>query len=455
MGEGAPGGHLAGARPTPAAATPSVSGDVNPIHLSGLTAKAFGFKRAIAHGMWVKARALGRAVGPPARRARRRRRSSASRCCCPRPSLLATAARRPPDGWDLAVRNATTGTEHLEGTRPSGPGENLTTCGAARAAPHVSLRSRPPLLPQGPRPSSPGTCRVRRGEKRLVGVAEQRRRPAPPGDASGDPGHGTGSSRAHHLSNPAGRRTSGGVHPRVLDPRPGGARRRVGHDRTPAPITSADDYCVAASDDAGGPHVRRPSTTASARRTSPSSVVRAARTVPPPTGAPPRRWTRSSRSPAGQVFSFHVGGAADRRHSGGTSADAAGGERPRGADHRDRRRGRGLLAHAGRRGCRRLGQGRRTAPAPRAAPVAARPASTPTHYTVEGAGVADPFHGSSERPGQRQRLGPAAAWWLGGRARLRRPLRPQRPHRRRPRHLGHRRVLPEDGDQVTAAPTGC
>src|SRR3954468_2939139 len=31
-----------------------VSGDVNPIHLSGLTAKAFGFKRAIAHGMWVK-----------------------------------------------------------------------------------------------------------------------------------------------------------------------------------------------------------------------------------------------------------------------------------------------------------------------------------------------------------------------------------------------------------------
>src|SRR5205085_8499082 len=36
----------------------AVSGDVNPIHLSGLTAKAFGFKRAIAHGMWVKARAL-------------------------------------------------------------------------------------------------------------------------------------------------------------------------------------------------------------------------------------------------------------------------------------------------------------------------------------------------------------------------------------------------------------
>jgi len=29
-----------------------ISGDVNPIHMSDLTAKAFGFSRAIAHGMW-------------------------------------------------------------------------------------------------------------------------------------------------------------------------------------------------------------------------------------------------------------------------------------------------------------------------------------------------------------------------------------------------------------------
>jgi hypothetical protein len=33
-----------------------VSGDYNPIHLSALTAKAFGFPRAIAHGMWTLAR---------------------------------------------------------------------------------------------------------------------------------------------------------------------------------------------------------------------------------------------------------------------------------------------------------------------------------------------------------------------------------------------------------------
>jgi acyl dehydratase len=36
----------------------SVSGDINPIHLNPLAAKAFGFPRAIAHGMWTYARTL-------------------------------------------------------------------------------------------------------------------------------------------------------------------------------------------------------------------------------------------------------------------------------------------------------------------------------------------------------------------------------------------------------------
>lgn len=36
----------------------AVSGDRNPIHLYGLTAKAFGFPRQIAHGMWTKARCV-------------------------------------------------------------------------------------------------------------------------------------------------------------------------------------------------------------------------------------------------------------------------------------------------------------------------------------------------------------------------------------------------------------
>jgi len=34
------------------------SGDMNPIHLWPLTARAFGFKRHIVHGMWTKARAV-------------------------------------------------------------------------------------------------------------------------------------------------------------------------------------------------------------------------------------------------------------------------------------------------------------------------------------------------------------------------------------------------------------
>lgn len=37
----------------------AVSGDRNPIHLHSLSARLFGFPRAIAHGMWSKARILG------------------------------------------------------------------------------------------------------------------------------------------------------------------------------------------------------------------------------------------------------------------------------------------------------------------------------------------------------------------------------------------------------------
>ena len=46
----------------------AVSGDVNPIHLHPLTAKAMGFPRAIAHGMWTGARsiaAVSNAAGNP------------------------------------------------------------------------------------------------------------------------------------------------------------------------------------------------------------------------------------------------------------------------------------------------------------------------------------------------------------------------------------------------------
>jgi acyl dehydratase len=42
----------------------AVSGDRNPIHMTAVTAKLFGFQRAIAHGMWTKARALSYLLPP-------------------------------------------------------------------------------------------------------------------------------------------------------------------------------------------------------------------------------------------------------------------------------------------------------------------------------------------------------------------------------------------------------
>jgi acyl dehydratase len=90
-----------------------VSGDVNPIHLSALTAKAFGFKRAIAHGMWIEARALAALEGrlPEALTA-----DVAFRKPLLLPSTVTLATAPVDGGWDLAVRNATAGTEHLRGT---------------------------------------------------------------------------------------------------------------------------------------------------------------------------------------------------------------------------------------------------------------------------------------------------------------------------------------------------
>jgi MaoC dehydratase-like protein len=69
-GADAPGSELPKAEDLPASASwglagdlgrryGSVSGDLNPIHVHPLTARLFGFKSAIAHGMWTKARCLG------------------------------------------------------------------------------------------------------------------------------------------------------------------------------------------------------------------------------------------------------------------------------------------------------------------------------------------------------------------------------------------------------------
>jgi acyl dehydratase len=90
-----------------------VSGDVNPIHLSGLAAKAFGFKRAIAHGMWVKARVLGALSGrlPDAPAV-----DVVFRKPLFLPSTVTLSTAHADSGWDVAVRNAASGTEHMVGT---------------------------------------------------------------------------------------------------------------------------------------------------------------------------------------------------------------------------------------------------------------------------------------------------------------------------------------------------
>jgi len=95
----------------------AVSGDVNPIHLSGLTAKAFGVKHTVAHGMWVQARAVAALSGrlPDAVAV-----DVGFRKPLFLPSTVTLATARRGGGWDLTVRNAASGAEHLIGTiRPA------------------------------------------------------------------------------------------------------------------------------------------------------------------------------------------------------------------------------------------------------------------------------------------------------------------------------------------------
>jgi len=90
----------------------AVSGDRNPIHLHAWAAKPLGFPRAIAHGMWTKARAL-------AALERRLPAAFAVDVSFRRPILLpATVAfdsSAHDDEIDFAVRDAKRGTAHLAG----------------------------------------------------------------------------------------------------------------------------------------------------------------------------------------------------------------------------------------------------------------------------------------------------------------------------------------------------
>lgn len=91
----------------------AVSGDQNPIHTNPLAAKAFGFPRAIAHGMYTAARALAE-VGP-----RGRGESFTWDVSFAKPVLLPSTVdvRIADDGAGHAVRvwSSRSGRTHLEG----------------------------------------------------------------------------------------------------------------------------------------------------------------------------------------------------------------------------------------------------------------------------------------------------------------------------------------------------
>jgi hypothetical protein len=90
----------------------AVSGDHNPIHLYGLTAKAFGFPRQIAHGMWSKARCLAALEG-------RLPEAVTVEVAWKKPILLpgtvAFGSRRTDEGYAFSLRSPKTGAPHLLG----------------------------------------------------------------------------------------------------------------------------------------------------------------------------------------------------------------------------------------------------------------------------------------------------------------------------------------------------
>ncbi|MBE1466626.1 hypothetical protein H4W33_005638 [Kibdelosporangium phytohabitans] len=90
-----------------------VSGDRNPIHLHALTAKLFGFPRAIAHGMWTKARSIAAFEGrlPDAYTV-----DVSFKLPVMLPSKVGFAGVRTDAGWAFDLFNARGGKPHLTGT---------------------------------------------------------------------------------------------------------------------------------------------------------------------------------------------------------------------------------------------------------------------------------------------------------------------------------------------------
>lgn len=90
----------------------AVSGDRNPIHMSSLAARAFGFPKAIAHGMWTKARSLAALEGrlPDAYEV-----DVVFKLPLLLPATVEYATRPHGDGWQFGLRSRS-GKPHLAGS---------------------------------------------------------------------------------------------------------------------------------------------------------------------------------------------------------------------------------------------------------------------------------------------------------------------------------------------------
>jgi len=91
----------------------AVSGDRNPIHLHDLTAKAFGFRGAIAHGMWMQARTLAAFEGRLPERFGIDVTFSKPVFL---PSTVELRTTSPEWGWQYQVRGVRSGKPHLTGS---------------------------------------------------------------------------------------------------------------------------------------------------------------------------------------------------------------------------------------------------------------------------------------------------------------------------------------------------
>ncbi|MGI9133682.1 MAG: MaoC/PaaZ C-terminal domain-containing protein, partial [Rhodoferax sp.] len=90
-----------------------VSGDRNPIHLSAWTARLFGFRRAIAHGMWTQARALSYLL--PQRPVQQARLAVEFKTPLFLPGSAALWSARSAEGASFEVRDASGTRPHLRG----------------------------------------------------------------------------------------------------------------------------------------------------------------------------------------------------------------------------------------------------------------------------------------------------------------------------------------------------